>query len=149
MKSDFERKRFIQRFVILAVILLAVVGIGIRFLFGGDEKRIAVILLMLAVGLVILFFISYREIDHTYREIEHVSDEMLRVLQGEDELPEEEYMQGTIGILYTNFYKMVTFLKENKEREMSEKVFLRDIMSDISHQLKTPLASLNVFIDLL
>lgn len=55
MKSDFERKRFIQRFVILAVILLAVVGIGIRFLFGGDEKRIAVILLMLAVGLVILF----------------------------------------------------------------------------------------------
>lgn len=81
MKSDFERKRFIQRFVILAVILLAVVGIGIRFLFGGDEKRIAVILLMLAVGLVILFFISYREIDHTYREIEHVSDEMLRVLQ--------------------------------------------------------------------
>lgn len=149
MKSDFERKRFIQRFVILAVILLAVVGIGIRFLFGGDEKRIAVILLMLAVGLVILFFISYREIGHTYREIEHVSDEMLRVLQGEDELPEEEYMQGTIGILYTNFYKMVTFLKESKEREMSEKVFLRDIMSDISHQLKTPLASLNVFIDLL
>ena len=96
MKSDFERKRFIQRFVILAVILLAVVGIGIRFLFGGDEKRIAVILLMLAVGLVILFFISYRE-------VEHVSDEMLRVVQGEDELPEEEYMQGTIGILYTNF----------------------------------------------
>ena len=149
MKSDFERKRFIQRFVILSVILLAVVGIGIRFLFGGDEKRIAVILLILAVGLVILFFISYREINHTYRQIEHVSNEMLRVVQGEDELPEEEYMQGTIGILYTNFYKMVTFLKESKEREMSEKVFLRDIMSDISHQLKTPLASLNVFIDLL
>ena len=117
MKSDFERKRFIQRFMILSVILLAVVGIGIRFLFGGDEKRIAVILLILAVGFVILFFISYRELNHTYQEIEHVSDEMLRVVQGEDELPEEEYMQGTIGILYTNFYKMVTFLKESKERE--------------------------------
>ena len=86
--------------MILSVILLAVVGIGIRFLFGGDEKRIAVILLILAVGLVILFFISYREINHTYRQIEHVSDEMLRVVQGEDELPEEEYMGYDRNLIY-------------------------------------------------
>ena len=40
-------------------------------------------------------------------------------------------------------------LKESNRKEQEEKIFLRDIMSDISHQLKTPLASLTVFLDLL
>ena len=63
--------------------------------------------------------------------------------------PSEDYQDGTIGIMYSNFYKMVYALKESQNREMEEKLFLRDIISDISHQLKTPLASLNVFVDLL
>ena len=66
-----------------------------------------------------------------------------------DIVTEEEFRQGTIGILYTNFYKMVSFLRESREKELSEKIFLRDIISDISHQLKTPLASLNIFVDML
>ena len=107
------------------------------------------VLIVMAVFLLILFLAGYREVDRVYKEIEKISEEMLQVVEGTDDLLEEEYKQGTLGILYTNFYKMVTFLKESKERELAEKIFLRDIMSDISHQLKTPLASLNVFMDLL
>ena len=59
------------------------------------------------------------------------------------------YKQGELGELYTNLYKLVQALKESNRKEQEEKIFLRDIMSDISHQLKTPLASLTVFLDLL
>ena len=74
---------------------------------------------------------------------------MVNVMDSPDIVTEEEFRQGTIGILYTNFYKMVSFLRESREKELSEKIFLRDIISDISHQLKTPLASLNIFVDML
>ena len=149
MKNSFERKRFIQRFVLLSLIFLIVTGVCISFLFGGEIRKICMVLIVMAVFLLILFLAGYREVDRVYKEIEKISEEMLQVVEGTDDLLEEEYKQGTLGILYTNFYKMVTFLKESKERELAEKIFLRDIMSDISHQLKTPLASLNVFMDLL
>lgn len=149
MKNSFERKRFIQRFVLLSLIFLIVTGVCISFLFGGEIRKICMVLIVMAVFLLILFLAGYREVDRVYKEIEKISEEMLQVVEGTDDLLEEEYKQGTLGILYTNFYKMVTFLKESKERELAEKIFLRDIMSDISYQLKTPLASLNVFMDLL
>ncbi len=149
MKSDFERKRFIYRFLIIAGGALVVMAVWLYFLFDGEMLKMVLPLLAAAALLAILFIISLKEINYVYREVEKISEDMVKVVDDAGELPEEEYAQGTIGILYTNFYKMVTYLKESKERELSEKVFLRDIMSDISHQLKTPLASLNIFVDLL
>ena len=69
---------------------------------------------------------------------------LLEVRRGVAELEE-----GSIGILNSNFEKLVNMFREGKRKEAEEKEFLKDVMSDISHQLKTPLASLNIFIDLL
>ena len=38
-------------------------------------------------------------------------------------------------------------LKEIAENEMSDKLSLKDSLSDISHQLKTPLASITIMLD--
>ena len=119
MKNSFERKRFIQRFVLLSLIFLIVTGVCISFLFGGEIRKICMVLIVMAVFLLILFLAGYREVDRVYKEIEKISEEMLQVVEGTDDLLEEEYKQGTLGILYTNFYKMVTFLKESKERELA------------------------------
>lgn len=96
-----------------------------------------------------IYRISYHNLDVVYSEIENISEIMADVMEEGEEPPEEEYKEGVIGVLYTNFYKMLGVLKESKKREQDEKNFLRDIISDISHQLKTPLASLMVFVDLL
>lgn len=55
--------------------------------------------------------------------------------------------EGQIGILKTELLKMTNILKEKVELLNKEKIFLNDIISDISHQLKTPMTSLIILND--
>lgn len=149
MKSSYERKKYIYSFIWISVIALCVLAVWFYIAFGGNTGYTAVSVILVAVLLAALFICGYRNIDRVYKETENISEKMVAVVENPDEVTEEEFYQGSIGILYTNFYKMVSYLRESREKEKSEKIFLRDIISDISHQLKTPLASLNVFVDLL
>lgn len=90
-----------------------------------------------------------RSIGTMSRELRAIVDIMNQILEAPEQVPAEPYKQGELGELYTNLYKLVQALKESNRKEQEEKIFLRDIMSDIFHQLKTPLASLTVFLDLL
>lgn len=52
------------------------------------------------------------------------------------------------GELYKLFHKvnhMSAILDAHIEREQTQKVFLKNTIADISHQLKTPLAALNIY----
>lgn len=149
MKSNYERKIFRLRYILVLAVFLAVVFIWSYVVLDRNWRQMAVILAICMAFSVIMYGVAYYFLNKSYCEIENVSRLMIDVVEGNDRAAEEEYKQGTIGILYTNFYKMVSSLKESKLKEQEEKIFLRDIISDISHQLKTPLASLNVFIDLL
>ncbi len=57
--------------------------------------------------------------------------------------------EGELSILKNEIYKTTTRLAEYNETLRREKVRLADAMSDISHQLKTPLTSMMVMADLL
>lgn len=57
--------------------------------------------------------------------------------------------EGEIGILYNSFNLMAHRLKTTANSLKQEKNFLKNIISDISHQLKTPLSSLIMFNDIL
>ncbi|MDD6069854.1 MAG: HAMP domain-containing sensor histidine kinase [Clostridiales bacterium] len=149
MKSNYERDAFRIKYIGFTILFLLVVLVWSYVAFEADWKKIVVILAICLIYSVMMYILAYHMLNHAYDEMENISQRMINVVEGNDKTQEEEYKQGTIGILYTNFYKMVRSLKESKLKEQEEKVFLRDIISDISHQLKTPLASLNVFLDLL
>ena len=106
-------------------------------------------MISVAVCLAVLYVFLYHQFNRILNEMENASQIMEDMIDSDNELPSEEYKEGTVGMLYTKLYQMVGILKESRDRELNEKIFLRDIISDISHQLKTPLASLNVFVDLL
>lgn len=109
-------------------------------------------MLLLLVGagfFVSTFLIARKEVKRQMQQMKAVADIMVEIVEERGEIPEEPYLEGEIGYLYTNLYKLVNSLRESKDKEKQEKIFLRDIISDIAHQLKTPLASLTVFTDLL
>lgn len=149
MRSDYERKRYRQIYIIISLLFLLILALWSYLSQGEMTWKTGGILLLFIVFAVIVYMVSYHHLNKLYREMENISEIMSKIMNEGEEPPAEEFKEGIVGILYTNFYKMVEGLKESRNRELQEKIFLRDIISDISHQLKTPLASLMVFVDLL
>ena len=149
MKSNYERNQFKITYWIMAIVLLVFSTVWIWVQHGELTWKNSSILVLFVIFSIVIYVSTYKRLHKVYSEVEEISEMMSEMMEGKEELPEEQYKEGAVGVLYTNFYKVVGILKESRNRELNEKVFLRDIISDISHQLKTPLASLNVFIDLL
>lgn len=149
VKNSFERNRFIILYLVVSAIGLIVFGAFCVMTEGGFSHRSLVLLVCVALILAILFVVLFLHYNRVLSDMENISLIMDDVINTDKELVGEEYKEGTIGMLYTKLYQMVGILKESRDRELKEKIFLRDIISDISHQLKTPLASLNIFVDLL
>jgi len=106
----------------------------------------ALILLLLFVLNLFVYLTFQGQLFHRLSEL---SDSVLSVLEGKSAFVTERHEEGVLDILFTRFNQMVKRLEGTAESLSREKVFLRDIISDISHQLKTPLASLVLYNDLL
>lgn len=52
--------------------------------------------------------------------------------------------EGELNRLFHEVNSLVTILNAHAENEGNAKIFLKDTISNISHQLKTPLAALNI-----
>lgn len=74
---------------------------------------------------------------------------MMRVRNGEHTLELRDYQEGELSILKSEVYKTTLMLTEQAELMKKDKIFLADAISDISHQLKTPLTSMGMMVDLL
>ena len=83
------------------------------------------------------------------KEIKGLTKDLSRVLYEGANLPVASYEEGEISILRNEIYKMTIKLREQKERLRQEKIYLSNSLADISHQIKTPLTSLNLINDLL
>ncbi|MCR5252039.1 MAG: HAMP domain-containing histidine kinase [Lachnospiraceae bacterium] len=83
------------------------------------------------------------------KKIRELIDYLTRV-QDHSELPQmKEMSEGQIGILQSEIYKVVTILKEEYSSEHRQKKYMSDMMSDISHQFKTPLTAVSLMTELL
>lgn len=103
-----------------------------------------VLLWMLPIGGLLLF--EYRRL---FAKVNRISYAAERVVEGDFSIRLPEGSEGEFGMLGHNFNAMANRLKHSLERLREDKLFLKNIISDISHQLKTPLASLITMNDLL
>lgn len=55
--------------------------------------------------------------------------------------------EGALSILQNEIYKTMVMLKESAVNSLSDKQKLKNSLSDISHQLKTPLTSISIMLD--
>lgn len=147
--KSYELQQFHKRFFLysgIAYSIYAVFAVLVLWLRGW---QLWATLLLGCLLLGSAYVAGRRSVSNMSRELRAIVDIMNQILEAPEQVPAEPYKQGELGELYTNLYKLVQALKESNRKEQEEKIFLRDIMSDISHQLKTPLASLTVFLDLL
>ncbi len=108
--------------------------------------RFQLLILIFAVVLVAFFILSLNRI---YSRIRRVSQGAEAVVEGNYHSIEGDREEGDLGFLIYQFNLMTERLSENVQALKNEKLFLKRIITDISHQLKTPLASLILFNDIL
>lgn len=83
------------------------------------------------------------------RKLKELDRYLLTVLAGNYNLDIRDYEDGILSSLKNDVYKMSVLLKEDKERALEQQKYLESVLSDISHQLRTPLTSMYVMSDLL
>lgn len=84
-----------------------------------------------------------------YLEIEKLSGYLRKIYTGDYTMDIRDNMEGELSILKNEIYKVTIILSKQAELLKTEKKQLSDAISDISHQLKTPLTSMMVMTDLL
>lgn len=84
-----------------------------------------------------------------YKKIRALKKDMEDLLKGKVNIDIDETLEGDIGKLSFVFNDIRKRLRSNIESLNKEKVFLVNLLADISHQLKTPLSSLTLFNDIL
>lgn len=88
-------------------------------------------------------------IKKVYKKIGDLSKYTSGILNNRYGMDIREYEEGDISNLKNDLYKMTVKLKEQNELSLKDKKYLEDTLSDISHQLKTPLTSMYVINELL
>ncbi len=84
-----------------------------------------------------------------YKEIEKLSGYLRTISNGQYSLDIRDNEEGELSILKNEIYKVTLMLSKQSDYLNQDKKHLADALSDISHQLKTPLTSMLVMIDLL
>lgn len=117
--------------------------LGIREQRGARIKVSDVVkLLLLAIFLFAALFFFLLKRERLYKEaIETVSEYSSGDFSRR--LPQSE--EGTIFKLFSGVSNMAAVLKSKQENEKKTKVFLKNTISDISHQFKTPIAALSMY----
>lgn len=130
----------VARLVYLAL-TLAVTGLGMY-----SAGIWGLLLLPLCLG---FWGIAVWNAARTDRELARLSLTLNRILHGEEHLGVEEYQEGELGILRSEIHKMTVRLREQQQALQEDKVYLANSLADLSHQLRTPLTSMNLVAELL
>lgn len=84
-----------------------------------------------------------------YKKINDIKVYLNNILNNNYSFDIKDYEEGIISDLKNDIYKITVLLKEQSEESIKAKKHLQQVLSDISHQLKTPLTSMYVINDLL
>lgn len=113
---------YFQRFTAVNLVLLLLFGISLLFIFLRYNKA------------------KDRKLDELARYLEDINRGIYR-------LNIEDNTEDELSILKNEVYKTTVMLKEQAENSLADKKALKEAISDISHQLKTPFTSILIMLD--
>ncbi|WP_234123883.1 HAMP domain-containing sensor histidine kinase [Clostridium hydrogenum] len=98
---------------------------------------------------VVFFILNYLQCTYFYKGIRQITLAAKKVIEGEYDISIPEDSEGDFSKLAISFNSMRGIIRSNIEDLKKEKQFLVDLLSDISHQLKTPISSMILYNDIL
>ncbi|MEH7346180.1 HAMP domain-containing sensor histidine kinase [Bacillus sp. JJ1532] len=130
------------------VLILTLCSISIAAIVAASFISFAAVILVFVTSVLLvgvsLWFTGWR-----YREIEKLSGYLRQISGGDYSLDVRDNREGELSILKNNIYKVTLMLSSQGTLLEQDKIRLMNAISDISHQLKTPLTSMVMMADLL
>lgn len=139
---SYFRNKQVRREYILSIAITIVATLG-AFLW---EIKYGIFMLAVCLFLNVVHFVNtYMR----YKKIKELSIDIDRILHEDIPIVFEKYEEGELAILESEVQKMTTRLREQQQQLMDDKKYLADSIADISHQIRTPLTSINLLLSFL
>ena len=139
LRDKTNKKLLIYQVVILIVSIFLLTTVK-------EQKQYILLSILFLLGTDILTWY------HLYKQSEKIKDlsfYMNNILNNNYSFDIRDYEEGDLSNLKNDIYKMTVKLKEQSDLSQKDKRYLEEVLSDISHQLKTPLTSMYVINDCL
>lgn len=130
-------------FLFISIFIIIISGISFAYLFSP----VCAVLVCIIEAILVVIFIIYT--NRRYDEIKRLNIYLMDVYTGGEVMDIRDNQEGELSILKNDLYKVTRTLKEQSLQLQKDKVFLADTLSNISHQLKTPLTSMMLMNDVM
>jgi len=128
---------------LFVVLGLSVLAVGITAWLANDMVGWTALLCLVFCSVFVL------DADRRRARVQALTEEIDRVLHGDDTLRFDTYKEGELAVLQSELHKMTARLRQQRQQLKADKVYLADALADISHQIRTPLTSLNLLMSFL
>lgn len=104
-------------------------------------------------GILIIFMVigfkvyQKKEIQKQKESIEEIIQQINDILYHKRQMYIQNYNEGTLSLLENEISKLVLRLSEQNNLLQKERSLLKESLEDVSHQIKTPLTSLNLIVE--
>lgn len=132
-------------FLAIAVIMTLLTVISQATIYFAFRKLSLFLFLFCILAAVGVLFAAYRYFRKQDKLLEDAESKIQAFLAGDMDARIENDEEGELYKLFWSINNMSAVLISKAAKENREKAFLKNTISDISHQLKTPLAALNIY----
>lgn len=139
----FTNKNIKSLFYALAVCILIFVLTSMLLMITNSSSIYIFICALLA--FMAMLTALYRYFTEQNRIIEKAEAQITEYIAGNQNVRIDCDDEGELNKLFHKVNSLAAILNAHAENELKSKKFLKNTISDISHQLKTPLAALNIY----
>lgn len=144
MKIFVNRKiKFLFVGILLCILVSTLISV---FLAIIDVKNVVYYIMICSLCMAAaILILCYKYFKEQNKIMESAILQITEYLSGNKDVAIECSDEGELYRLFHEVNSLVSILNAHTDNEKSTKKFLRNTISDISHQLKTPLAALNIY----
>ena len=142
MLANKEIKMLFMAIVVIMAFLTVISQVTIFFIFRKLSLLLFLFCILATVGVLLAVYCYFKKQD---KILEDAESKIEAFLAGNIDARIANDEEGELYRLFWSINNMSAVLTSKAAKEKREKAFLKNTISDISHQLKTPLAALNIY----